>query len=394
MKDQSYSVVVGQNKTEYLRRRGRFSLKFMLFLMLWAQTALGLTIVMTDIGPTPMTADQLNAFQQAADMWEDSFSDPVTIYLNIAFEPLDAFILGSTGSARTTHSFASVRAALIADASVAELPTVNSLPLLSLSIRDINGDRFDSLVTMTTANAKALGMGTGLDTTYQNPPTGVDAEIKFSTAYASSFDYDPSDGIDINKTDFVGVAAHEIGHALGFVSVTDVQDFNPTFVLHPNVLDFYRYYNTGPDFPHNLTTEGRQVTNVDAEYYDMSMNNVPLSHGAMDTTDPVCNTSSGGCQASHWSDDQGLLMDPTIGKGVLHTIKPKDIHAFDFIGWNKKFMLRRFYRLRMLRIGWFYIRELPDIPFFNGAFNDFPAPPPSVGLRDAPPRFQLRPSIN
>lgn len=379
MKDQSCYVVVEQNKTAYLWRYGRFSLQVMLLLVLWTQTALSLTISMTDVGSSPMTATQLIAFQEAADLWEAIYSDPVTVYINIAFEPLEDGILGSTNSARTTQFYHDVRDALIADASISEKATVNSLPTSSLPVRDINGDRFDSLVTLTTANAKALGLGTGLDEIYPNPPAGVDAEIKFNTLYAGDFDYDPSDGISFNKADFVAVAAHEIGHALGFISVTDIQDYNPGFTFHPSVLDFYRYYNTGPNFFHNLTTEGRQITHVDAEYYDSSMNNVPLSHGVMDTTDTVCNSPSilYGCQASHWSDDQGLLMDPTLAPGILQTIEPKDVHALDFIGWNQKLVLKEY--IQKFFIGWFLIQELPEIPPFSGEFDDFPTlPPPEI----------------
>ncbi|MBK7264236.1 MAG: hypothetical protein IPI03_21390 [Rubrivivax sp.] len=47
-----------------------------------------------------------------------------------------------------------------------------------------------------------------------------DAFVQFNSNYA--FDHDRSNGIGSGQFDFVGIAAHEIGHALGFVSGVDV----------------------------------------------------------------------------------------------------------------------------------------------------------------------------
>lgn len=181
----------------------RLALPVLLVLLLFG-SAKGLTISMTDVGPTAMTTEQLNAFTEAAEIWEDRFTDPVTVYINISIEPLDWNILGSTSIARTTHSYTSVRTAMLADAVLtSENSIVSSLPLGSVNIEDINGNRADSSVTMATANAKALGLGTGPDGTYAAIPVGVDAEIGFATAYVGDFDYDRTDGIGLDKIDFV-----------------------------------------------------------------------------------------------------------------------------------------------------------------------------------------------
>ena len=65
------------------------------------------------------------------------------------------------------------------------------------------------------ANAKALGIVPG-------DAPGIDATITFNSSV--SFDFDPSDGITPGTTDIIGVATHEIGHAMGFVSGVDTVD--------------------------------------------------------------------------------------------------------------------------------------------------------------------------
>jgi hypothetical protein len=77
-----------------------------------------------------------------------------------------------------------------------------------------SGYVFNNELLLTKANAKALGF-TGLDETFGL----LDANLTFNSGFA--FDFDASDGIGSGLIDFETVVAHELGHALGFLSIVD-----------------------------------------------------------------------------------------------------------------------------------------------------------------------------
>ncbi|MCD5401333.1 PEP-CTERM sorting domain-containing protein [candidate division NPL-UPA2 bacterium] len=147
-----------------------------------------------------------------------------------------------------------------------------------------------------------------------------DACMKFNTDF--TFDYNPSDGISPGMVDFVGVATHEIGHVLGFVSMVDYNAYHNRVALPPSILDLYRH--TGPYGSGliDISFDGR-----DAYFsHDGGLTLIDLSDGA---------NSWDGKQASHWADNLGLgIMDPTLGYGELLSITSDDLLAFDVIGWN------------------------------------------------------------
>lgn len=181
-------------------------------------------------------------------------------------------------------SYAAVRNALIADATtpddqtaISHLPTGDSLSfyhnalgiesdgVAGLSRTEVrnagiiyndgsNGQTDDNrLMFVNSANLKAIGID---PSSLGQPYTGLDGSVTFNSSLA--FDLDRSDGITANTTDFVAVATHEIGHALGFVSGVDFVDlvtgrgpFSANFGPVQNqidplgsftsVLDLYRY---------------------------------------------------------------------------------------------------------------------------------------------------------
>lgn len=302
--------------------------------LLAATQASALSIVFTDVGTTPMSAQALAGFQAGAALWESVLLDPVTVRIDIAMRDFGAGnenIIGQAGSNfAPTTAYSQFRAAFAADAqSAADFATLATLPLGPSYQRLINqtndtpevdGDYFgtwvhtESQIYLNRANAKALGL-------LAAHAAGADAEIEFNSAF--SFDFDRSDGISPFQMDFIGVAAHEIGHALGFISIVDSIDTVPgdaTFFKHMP-LDFLRY--SAASQAQGLTDVGGGAV---AKYLLIDGTSIAMSTGV---------NLGDGQQASHFKDNLSLgMMDPTASYGELRNIGANDLLAFDAIGWN------------------------------------------------------------
>jgi PEP-CTERM motif len=298
-----------------------------------------LTFVFRDVGTTAMTPVQLNAFQAAGSYWSSKLTDNVTVYVDIAFASLGSGILGSAGSTFTTANYSTVRSALVADAtSATDTTAIASLqagPALSFwatqgdltSRFDNDGSVNNTLLGLTTANAKAMGLGAS--TNVANP----DAEITFSTNFA--FDFDRSNGITPGTYDFLTVAQHEIGHALGFVSGVDDIDFcagasGATACSLPNTADRFEtdwWYEPLDLFRYSAA--GVMDVRVGGSPY-LSLDGGATSLAAFSTGENYGN----GYQASHFGTGVVTLMRPFVGSGEFYDASAVDLQAFDAIGWN------------------------------------------------------------
>ena len=284
-------------------------------------------------------APALAAFQRAAQQWEAYISDPITVNINADLSNLgSSSIIGQTSTVLLTAGYSLVRDAMVADAAdelddaiTASLPTAAQFSATVPVGMGLSG------LSAAKANFKALGF-TGLDSTFGSN----DATITFNTLFA--FDFDNSNGVTASTMDFETVAAHELGHALGFLSVVDEIDWlveqGQTDDVYPRTLDLFRFENDqGGADPSNLP-----------QFTMFPRNFVPGVEAILDEITPVGfdgaeELMSTGYyngdtrQASHWKDgdlsgDIVGIMDPTLAYQQILPMGVTDLRALDLIGYE------------------------------------------------------------
>ena len=273
-------------------------------------------------------AAALASWDRAAAEWEAIITDPVTVTVDADLVEIDEpGVLGQTDAVLLTGSVDEIRdpmaqsAVTEADEGItAALPTAAELELLLAP-----GAVFPNLMIATKANLKALG---AMDLDAQLGAR--DARIDFNSAF--TFDFDRADGTTPGTIDFQSVAAHELGHALGFFSGVDFVDEGFTFAV-PTPLDLFRFPDGSADDP----TSTEQFTAA-------RRSQLPGSPDVFDDLTVEHRMSTGfsrgdGRQASHWKDDQltGVyvgLMDPTRSPRTILELTDADARAMDLIGWD------------------------------------------------------------
>jgi hypothetical protein len=338
---------------------------------------LGCSAAMMVLGSTPVSAATINlvdlggvtgsqaeqGFGIAAAYWGSVFTNNVVVNLGVGFAPLATGIIGSTGSTRADYSVANWEAGVNATKSGSTIDRNAILPTLTnggasfitngtttvdgVTNDDLSKLAFDNAGTkssntlyLNTSVIKAIGGSTGL------PSTTRDGNVTFSSNF--NFDFNPTDGISANTFDFIGVAIHEIGHALGFVSGVDFLDvygmgdgpgagtlgysLNDTSIY--SALDMFRYSADPTNIL--LGTETSLDLSVGGDkYFSIDGGKTALFDNAFSTG----RYNGDGQQASHWEDTPGCvvgngIMDPTFCFGQTGKVTGLDLAAYDAMGWN------------------------------------------------------------
>ncbi|HEX2268688.1 MAG TPA: NF038122 family metalloprotease, partial [Pyrinomonadaceae bacterium] len=193
-----------------------------------------LTIILLATQQLEQAPQAKAAFIRAAASWEAVINSPITIYLEADYgatnfgQAWSEGVLGSTSSpSLSSVSYSTVRNNLINGANTPTKQAIyQALPAGSLPVN--TGSGVATTVSVSASIARAIGLLNPIAQQSEGK-----ARIGFNSNF--SFDFDRSNGI--SGTDFESVAAHEIGHALGFTS----RSGSTTATTMPAIWDLYRF---------------------------------------------------------------------------------------------------------------------------------------------------------
>jgi hypothetical protein len=296
----------------------------------------GLTIVLRASSQLDQNPQAKAAFIAAAAKWEALIQNPITVVIDVDYGPTvfgisfpSSNTLGLTATQELYYvgNYSDIRGRLVSHASSAsESALYNALPTGSVPT-DLGNT---STVFVASPILRALG-GISPVANPESEPYGGAPKIGFNSAFG--FDFDPSDGITGNRTDFDAVAVHEIAHVLGIGSEVGVRELNSSQPVYVTVWDLYRFRPATA----NLNTFGNAQRILSSGGLQVQFNGGPelgLSTGRPD------GSGGDGNQASHWRDDLSVsanyigIMDPSINRNTREIMTANDMSAIDSLGYN------------------------------------------------------------
>jgi hypothetical protein len=241
------------------------------------------------------------AFQDAINFFQQSYTDPITINIQVGWGKINGQSLapGDIGQSSTFqqgfYTYDQIRTALINDATSADDATA----LANLPATDPTGG---ASFVMANAEAKALGLLAG-------NASGLDGYVGFSTNVGYSFD--PNDRAVPGKFDFIGLASHEISEVMGRYGLGQ----NGAASGRYSPIDLFRYSPSG----------GLDLVPEDGAYFSINGGFTEIN---------VFNGTGGG-DLSDWA---GNTIDPfnvDLTLDAQENVSAGDLVEMDVIGYDR-----------------------------------------------------------
>ncbi len=278
----------------------------------------GINIVFSASASVPASA--LAALAAVETYIQGLFSDPITVTISVSWQNMGSGVLGSTGSYYTSSTYTTARNGLFNgkdsnDIIQNYLPSGSTIPVRYNGASTLVTN--ESIVYWTRANYRAT----------VGAVNGTAASMTFNSAFG--WDFDPSNGV--SGYSFRDVIAHEVGHALGFVSRVD---FGAS-VTDMTALDIFRFQTTDGTGDYNPDSYAEwQIRPRLVDY------NSPNDQHHSDLITVEYKMSDGTpYQASHFREQSANigLMDPALSPGQTfypNYFKVSDVAMFDAIGYD------------------------------------------------------------
>jgi hypothetical protein len=238
------------------------------------------------------------AINYVVNLFEDIFTNPITINLDVGFGEVDGFSLGSNAlgasiiSAAPSYTYTQIKSVLVSGATLG----TGSLPVSDPT----HGGTFD----IGRADAKAIGLLSGSGTT-------IDGWVGFSSI-AGIFTFDPNNRAVPNEYDFIGTVFHEISEVMGRVAwLGNTIDYPNAY----STLDLFRYSGVGV----------RQLVGGLPAYFSIDGGNTNLGNFNTNSFGDV------GDWAASVANDAFLAFS---NPGVANAFSATDIKVLDAIGWQ------------------------------------------------------------
>jgi hypothetical protein len=277
------------------------------------------------------------AFVRAAAIWSALVRADITVVIDVDFGPTRfgvPFPQGVLGSAQSQQlgnndGYTDVRNSLISGAGSAdELALYNSLPQTSVPTDIGNTSRLFA----PSAALRALRLIDAVaDPDREQAQFGQPPSIGFNSGFP--FDFDSSNGVDPGQLDFETVAVHEIGHVLGFTSLTGAMELNPSMNTALSLWDVFRFRPGTAAVPADFGTAQRVLSSGGDHIFFAGGAELSLSTGRPD------GSGGDGFQASHWKNDSLTgntigIMDPDLAPGQSQAISNSDLAVLNAIGYG------------------------------------------------------------